>query len=178
VAAAVEELYEDRLQEHYETLAHHYYEAGEWQKALEYLLKSAQKAADAYAGHDAINYYERALEAAEQLENVPLGTLAEIHHGKAQVCLVMSEWDVAIQCYGDLVELARNEGDRRVEGVALGGLGFAQTIGHDFMAADQTAKEALQIAVELGDDTVRVGSMMVSTFLVILRGKVADSIPM
>jgi class 3 adenylate cyclase/tetratricopeptide (TPR) repeat protein len=176
VAAAIEELYADRLQEHSETLAHHYYEAGEWEKAFEYLMKSAQKAADAYAGHDALEYYDRALEAAEQLGNVPLETLADVYHGKAQVCFVISEWNVAIQCYGDLVELARAEGDRKVEGVALGGLGFAQTIGHEFEAADATAKEALEIADELGDDTIRTGSLMVSTFLGVLRGEVAESI--
>jgi class 3 adenylate cyclase/tetratricopeptide (TPR) repeat protein len=176
VAAAIEELYSDRLPEHYETLAHHYYEAREWDKALDYLMKSAQKAADAYAGHDAIAYYDRALEAAEQLGNVPLETLFEIYQGKAQVCFVVSEWDVSIQCYGDLVELTRNEGDRKLEGMALGGLGFAQTIGHDFEAADASAKEALEIADELADDGVRTGALMITTFLGILRGNVAESV--
>ena len=176
VASAIEELYADRLTEHYETLAHHYYEAMEWDKALDYLMRAATKAADAYAGHDALAYYERALEAAEQLGDVPLETLAEIYDGKAQVCFVVSEWNVAIQSYGDLVELARAEGDRKVEGLALGGLGFAETFGHDFEAADAAAKEALAIADELDDDAVRTGSLMVMTFLAALRGRVADSV--
>jgi class 3 adenylate cyclase/tetratricopeptide (TPR) repeat protein len=176
VAATIEELYADRLPEHYETLAHHYYEAKQWDKALDYLMKSAQKAADAYAGHDAIRYYDRALEAAEQLGDVPLGTLFDIYHGKAQVCFVVNEWNVAAQCYSDLIEIARREGDRKLEGVALGGLGFAQTIAHDFEAADVTAKEALEVADQLDDDAVRTGALMVTTFLGVLRGNVAESV--
>jgi class 3 adenylate cyclase/tetratricopeptide (TPR) repeat protein len=171
VAATIEELYADRLTEHYETLAHHYYEGEVWDKALDYLMKSATKAADAYAGHDALEYFDRALEAAEQLGDVPLETLAQIYDGKAQVCFVVSEWNVAVQCYGDLVELARNEGDRKTEGVALGGLGFAQTIAHDFEGADMTAEETLAIAGELDDDAVRTGGLMVQTFLSALRGQ-------
>jgi class 3 adenylate cyclase/tetratricopeptide (TPR) repeat protein len=176
VAATIEELYSDRLTEHVETLAHHYYEGEVWDKALDYLMKSATKAADAYAGHDALQYYDRALEAAEQIGNVPLGTLAEIYGGKAQVCFVVSEWNVAVQCYGDLVELSRTEGNRVVEGMALGGLGFAQTIAHDFEAAELTAKEALAIADELDDDAVRTGALMIQAFLSALRGRVASAI--
>jgi class 3 adenylate cyclase/tetratricopeptide (TPR) repeat protein len=176
VASAIEELYSDRLSENYETLAHHYYEAQQWDKSLDYLMKSAQKAAEAYAGHDAIAYYDRALEAAEQLGDVPLSTLGEIYDGKAQVCFVVSEWNVAIQSYGDLVELARTESDRKVEGMALGGLGFAQTIGHDFESADATVEEALAIAEELDDDAIRTGAMMVMTFLSALRGEPAAAI--
>jgi class 3 adenylate cyclase len=37
VGAAIEELYGDRLAEHYETLAHHYWEGQDWDKALDYL---------------------------------------------------------------------------------------------------------------------------------------------
>jgi class 3 adenylate cyclase/tetratricopeptide (TPR) repeat protein len=176
VAAAIEELYSDRLVEHYETLAHHYYEAKVWDKALDYLMKSAQKAADAYAGHDALEYFDRALEAAEQLGDTPLETLAEIYDGKAQVCFVVNEWNLAVQSYSDLVELARTEGNRKIEGSALGGLGFAQTIAHDFGSADRSAMESVAIADELDDDAVRTGALMISTFLEALRGRVAESL--
>src|SRR3970282_341401 len=61
-AAAIEELYAERLAEQYETLAHHYYEGQEWEKALDYLLKSGKKAAAAYANRDAIGYLTKGLE--------------------------------------------------------------------------------------------------------------------
>ena len=48
IGNAIEELYADRLGEHYEMLAMHYYEGEEWEKALDYLLKSARKASEAF----------------------------------------------------------------------------------------------------------------------------------
>jgi class 3 adenylate cyclase/tetratricopeptide (TPR) repeat protein len=173
VAASIEELYADRLAEHHETLAHHYYEGQEWDKALDHLMKSARKAVDAYASHDALAFFERALESAEQLGNVPLETLAEIYGGKAQASLVITEWKPAVESYRELVDRARKEGNRKVEGVALGGLGFTQIMAHDFEAADEAAKEALAVADELDDDAVRAGALMIVTFLEALRGRVA-----
>src|SRR5262249_30645258 len=40
VGSAIEELYPDRLPEHYEGLAHHFWQAEAWAKALEYLVLS------------------------------------------------------------------------------------------------------------------------------------------
>ena len=62
VATAIEELYEDRIAEHYETLAHHYVQAELWDKAFDYLRLSGDKASSAYANPEAIAFYGRALE--------------------------------------------------------------------------------------------------------------------
>jgi class 3 adenylate cyclase len=45
VGAAIEELYRDRLSEHYEKLAYHFERAEGWEKALEYHHRAAEKAA-------------------------------------------------------------------------------------------------------------------------------------
>ena len=45
---AIEELYPDRLAEHYEVLAHHFARAEAWDRALDYLLKAAEKAEKAF----------------------------------------------------------------------------------------------------------------------------------
>ena len=50
VGEAIEELYADRLAEQYETLAHHYERAEAWERALDYLMKSGEKALAAFAG--------------------------------------------------------------------------------------------------------------------------------
>src|SRR4029450_13177140 len=49
IGLAIEELYADRLAEQYEMLAYHFTKAEVWDKALDYLLKAAQKAAQAFA---------------------------------------------------------------------------------------------------------------------------------
>ena len=49
IGLAIEELYADRLAEHYETLAHHFERAEEWERALDYHERAAAKAADSFA---------------------------------------------------------------------------------------------------------------------------------
>lgn len=60
VAASLEELWEDR---HPERLGHHWLMAGQWERALPSLLRSAQRASQALAPDVASYYYGRALEA-------------------------------------------------------------------------------------------------------------------
>ena len=64
---AIEELYADRLGENCEVLAYHFSRAEHWEKALEYLLKSAIKAVKAFGLRDALRLYDEALTAARQL---------------------------------------------------------------------------------------------------------------
>src|SRR5262252_1085987 len=49
IGYAIEELYTDRLTEHYEELAYHYERGESWEKALEYLVKAGQRLQQAYS---------------------------------------------------------------------------------------------------------------------------------
>ena len=49
IGRAIEELYADRLAEHYETLAHHFGRGEDWERALLYHERSAEKAAETHA---------------------------------------------------------------------------------------------------------------------------------
>jgi class 3 adenylate cyclase/ribosomal protein L40E len=60
IGLAIEDLYASRLAEHYEVLAHHFSKAEEWSKALDYLLKAAEKAAKAFTIREAIALYDQA----------------------------------------------------------------------------------------------------------------------
>jgi ABC-type transport system substrate-binding protein len=62
VAAILEELYAERLDEITVQLAHHYVEAGKDDKALPYLLRAGDKARFLYAFDDALQHYQRALD--------------------------------------------------------------------------------------------------------------------
>ena len=72
IGAAIEELYVDRLAEFYETLAHHYGRAEEWERALEYHTRAADKAADNFANRAVIAHCREALAIADRLgDRVP-----------------------------------------------------------------------------------------------------------
>lgn len=61
--------------EQYETLAHHFLNAQNWQKGYEYALKSAEKNAKVYSCHEALTHYQRALDCLEKFRQ--LGELPE-----------------------------------------------------------------------------------------------------
>src|SRR4029434_877869 len=66
VGYAIEELYPDRLVSDYEELAHHFSLGEEWTHAFEYLVRSGDKAKSAYANQAALDFYARALDAAQK----------------------------------------------------------------------------------------------------------------
>jgi class 3 adenylate cyclase/tetratricopeptide (TPR) repeat protein len=61
IGLAIEELYAGRLAEQYEVLAYHFSKGEDRLKAIEYLLKAGDKAAGAFANHEAVSFYEQAL---------------------------------------------------------------------------------------------------------------------
>jgi DNA-binding SARP family transcriptional activator len=62
IAEALEVLRAPRLDAHLSTLATHYLEAGVWDKAVLYLRRAADQAADRAAGRDGVTFLEKALE--------------------------------------------------------------------------------------------------------------------
>jgi hypothetical protein len=72
--------YADRLAEYYEVLADHFSHAEDWARALDYLLKAAHKAMQAFGLRRALELCEQALEAVRRLgDRVPAATLLAIH---------------------------------------------------------------------------------------------------
>ncbi len=175
IGAAIEELYADRLAEHHETLAHHFSEGEAWPKALEYSLKAAQKAAAAYANHEALAYYDRALTAAARLPEMPVATLMGIYHGKAEVCLTIDDWRGVVENFDKMCSAARTAGDRRGEGLALAGVAVGLMWSHDFPGSEIAAREALAIGDAGEDESVRAAALTVLALLDALRGNIESA---
>src|SRR5215471_18366700 len=67
VGEAIEELYQDRLEEHYTELAHHFTQGEVWEKAFSYCRQAGEKALERSAYHEAVTSFEQALAALAQL---------------------------------------------------------------------------------------------------------------
>src|SRR5262249_55172599 len=67
VGEAIEELYHDRLAEHYGELAHHFTQGEVWDKALLYCRQAGEKAMVQSAYHEAVTSFEQALAALAHL---------------------------------------------------------------------------------------------------------------
>jgi hypothetical protein len=61
-----------------ERLAHHYSQGQCWAQALEYLVRAGDKAAAAYANHDALDFYAQALAVCEKLGDAALPTVVVV----------------------------------------------------------------------------------------------------
>src|SRR5262247_1124626 len=61
VGEAIEDLYQDRLEEHYAELAHHFTQGEVWDKALAYCRQAGEKAMAQSACREAVGAFEQAL---------------------------------------------------------------------------------------------------------------------
>jgi class 3 adenylate cyclase/tetratricopeptide (TPR) repeat protein len=163
VGRAIEELYADRLADHLEELAHHFTRGEEWARAFDYLVRSGDKARDAYANQAALDHYARALEVAPRgAPPVAPPGIKVVHQRRSRIWILLSRHAEAIGDAEKMVEVARAAGDRRAEGEALADLAHAHftTLSGEHMASfKKVAKEAFAIARETGDERVMARSL-------------------
>jgi class 3 adenylate cyclase/tetratricopeptide (TPR) repeat protein len=158
VGQAIEELYADRLADHYEELAHHFAQGEAWAKAFEYLVRSGDKARDTYANEAALGHYARALDVAPRVTPaLPLPAVLEVYQRRSRLQVVVARNQEAIEGLEQMLALARAAGDRRLEGEALADLAFTHVFTllweHQPVAA-RYADEAAAVAREIGDDRI------------------------
>jgi predicted ATPase len=128
VATAIEELYVERLAEHYETLAHHYYQGAMLEKGLDYLVKAGDKAAAAWANHEALRFYERALEVCERLGPPALPVLVTVARRRGIVNMGLGRFADAAADQDRWLDAARGLGNRSLEGMALAYRGVSELV--------------------------------------------------
>ncbi len=120
VAEALERLFSDRVEEQLELLGHHWEQAEESEKAIEYLVRAGQKAAGRYANAEALAHFQRALALAEGQDGYD-GIMAL----RAKVLLDMFQGREAVRDYQQLLNRTRQSGDRKGELESLLGLAAA-----------------------------------------------------
>ena len=68
---AIEALYQEKLEDHYSELAHHYHQSNNGEKAVEYLGLAGQQAVERAANEEAIRHVSTALERLKPLPDTP-----------------------------------------------------------------------------------------------------------
>jgi class 3 adenylate cyclase/tetratricopeptide (TPR) repeat protein len=172
VGRAIEELYADRLPEHYEMLAHHFSKAEDWPRALDYLVKAAEKATQAFGLRQAVAYYAEALVAAGRLaDRMPAATLIAIHRARADLLFGLGEFVRSREEAEQLVALARRVQDRPAEADALVQVAIAFQWLEDFPAAHERARNAIEIAETVGAQGPLGGGLYTRGYLNALNGR-------
>jgi class 3 adenylate cyclase/tetratricopeptide (TPR) repeat protein len=171
IGLAIEELYGDRLAEHWETLAHHFHRAEAWPKAFDYLVKAADRARAAYANAEAVHFYRLALETAERID-VPRERRAELLESRAHAHKAVSEFPESIAAYRAALELTEDAPVRaRIETALAEALWYA----HEFDASIAAARRALEICGERPEERATAGEAFgVLGIVHIVRGQLEE----
>ena len=177
VGHAIEELYADRLAEHYGELAHHFGQGEQWAKALEYAERAGDQAVHAFANSEAKGHYARALRAAEQLRPpIAPGARAALHAKRGAVLTTLSEYDDGIVHYERALALVRDAGDRRAELEVLLGLADLYYNYHRPEGAQACCDQAHEIACELDDAAAQATCLATrALFIAGWHGPIADA---
>jgi DNA-binding CsgD family transcriptional regulator/predicted negative regulator of RcsB-dependent stress response len=149
VAQIMESMYTDpaRLEAHLGDLANHFFEAGVWEKALEYSQRAGEKAQSLYAPRQAVEHFTRAIDAAHK---TGLGPSLSLYLARGQAYKDLDDFEQARADYQAALELAQAIGDHQMEWQATLDLG-ALWSGHDYIRGGDYFQLALEIARTLDD---------------------------
>jgi tetratricopeptide (TPR) repeat protein len=162
VGEAIEELYQDRLEEHYAELAHHFSQGEVWDKALAYCRQAGEKALAQSAYREAVGYFEQALSA--------LSHLPEQRHTREQAVDLRLALRTALGPFGDL---GRNLANLRAAEALAMALDDSRRLGRVLLfltnhcnhvgAYDQAiaaAQRVLALAAAGGDEVLRANQYL------------------
>lgn len=144
VALAIETLFEDRLSEHYEALAYHYVLAEDDEPAIEYLIKSGDKALGSYANREAIDYYQKAIDLCEK--NGLQERLAQICQTRGILYMGLSEIGPSLSDFNRVISIARESGNTELQGTTLALRAHTEWEGHLFETSEASSREAIKLA--------------------------------
>lgn len=101
IASSIEDLNKDNLDEVIGDLAFHYYRCRNREKALPYLIKTAEKAKKDYSNEEAVMFYNQALELEEDTQK-----RMEIFRGLGDVHFLIGDHEKSVKSYKTAFELA------------------------------------------------------------------------
>lgn len=176
IGLAIEELYADRLAEHYETLAHHFTRGEDWERAFDYHVRAADKSMSAYATHAAVEHCRQALGIAERLgAAVSAEQRRTLELRFALGSFYISDFRSSAEAYRRAAQRAPGPAERAADlGLACNSFTWA----HEFDAAGRCVNEAIDLARKHDLRTVEQVALGHRMFLgVVLNGDVASSLP-
>jgi tetratricopeptide (TPR) repeat protein len=132
--------------EQVEALAHHYVEAEMWEKALRYSQKAGERARAMYAGAEAIDHYNRALEAWRQSEPADEKLGLSLYQARGEICQETGRFDQAEVDFEAAIALAQRTDKRHAQARATNNLSYLHFQRGDFERSTTIAQQALEIA--------------------------------
>ncbi len=172
VAAAMERLYGPHSEPHYPILAHHYLKAEEWDKALDYLSRAADRSRRLYANREAIELYHQAIDVLLKLHPDD-GNKERLFHlliHQSEVHRLLGELD---ECREDLQRAERISIDLE-RGQLLAKLRVESALHYQaegrYDEAENEARKAIELAGENGGAALQMQAWNVRGMIAWKRG--------
>jgi class 3 adenylate cyclase/tetratricopeptide (TPR) repeat protein len=158
VGEAIEDLYQDRLEEHDAELAHHFSQGEVWDKAVIYCQQAGTRAYDRAAFREAVGSFEQALEA---LAHLPESGDSRVQAIELRLALggslqALGEYGRSLALLGEAEALARALDDRARLGWVLARRADVLRLTGDFDGAVAAGQQALALAAALGESALQV----------------------
>ncbi|MEP6732759.1 MAG: AAA family ATPase [bacterium] len=155
IAAVLEQQRQGDSHDADDALAYHAFEAGTWDSARHYALRAAEHALTLCAPREALQQFERAVNATANAGQRADPSLL-IARGRAHETL--GAFPRANEDFSSALEAARDAGDRRAEWVALHALGMLWAA-RDYERAGRYRNDALDVARVIGDASLIAHSL-------------------
>jgi class 3 adenylate cyclase/tetratricopeptide (TPR) repeat protein len=115
IAAAMEELYAERLEQHYELLAHHWGLSDSPDRSIHYLVLAGEKSNRSQAATTAVDFFTRSLNQIEKLDKAPDPTvMMRIRSGRAVPLHSKGRIEESLEDYKEAIRLAHASGDQHM----------------------------------------------------------------
>ena len=162
IAQAIEELYADRLENHYESLAHHYELSGNAGKAVKYLILSGEKSNRIGAAQAAFGFLKKALEISEEA-HIKLSPQTEVrlHFELALAQQAIGAVGDAVKGLRKAIDLSRRHGMVDYEKESLYYLAWTIRVWPVRSEAERTLEEGMARAREMDDKGLESNMLMV-----------------
>lgn len=155
IAETIEQLFAPAPEAHLAELAYHFYEAGEWEKALSYAQCAGERAQSLYAPRVAIEQFTRALKATHHVTAAPL---AQLYRLRGQAYETLGEFEHARADYERAIHAAHEAGEGKIEWQAVMDLGFLWA-GREYDRAGAFFREAVRLAQQLEEPALHAHSL-------------------
>lgn len=177
VAAAMERLYGPHSEPHYPILAHHYLKAEEWDKALDYLSRAADRSRRLYANREAIELYHQAIDVLLKLhpDDGNKNRLFHLLIHQSEVHRLLGELD---ECREDLQRAERISIDLE-RGELLAKLRVESALHYQaegrYDEAENEARKAIELAGENGGAALQMQAWNVMGMIAWKRGEMEQA---
>ena len=142
-------------------LAMHFERGRDFARAVEFLIHAGDHGRQINANEKGIEHYSCALSLVPRIPpEQQASRRLTIYQKRGAAYLATSQFDLAVEDFTSMLEQARVMGDRTWEHTALNALAEVYFYSHRLDELDECAGEALRIARELGDERLRVETLV------------------